>query len=339
LDMARIHHLRGNLYFPLGKLEGCLSEHEKALKFAERSGSAEYTARALGGLGDAYYALGRMKTAHRYFERCIDLCRTNGFGSIEVAYLNMRADTHYYQGNLTEGLADCQKAIDMAATVGNRRAEFFGHWSVLMHCFESHRRHDVAARRSFAAARELAERLGLRRGEPMVAMARCWLDVLDEHPIDVDAELRRGYAICQETGVTFIGPWVLGTLARLTSNPETREWALREGERTLNEQVCVSHNYTCFYRYAMDSLLAAGLWAEADRYARLLEEYTHSEPIPICDFFIARARALSAFGRDQRNAALTQELRHLRDEARRMGLNSDLPALQDALDAAAELNR
>ena len=106
LDLARIHHLRGNLYFPLGNLEGCLREHEKALKFAEEMcGSAEYTARALGGLGDAYYALGRMRTAHRYLERCLDLCRANGFGSIEVAYMTMQLDTHFYQGNLPETFA------------------------------------------------------------------------------------------------------------------------------------------------------------------------------------------------------------------------------------------
>jgi tetratricopeptide (TPR) repeat protein len=339
LDLARIHHLRGNLYFPLGKLKGCLSEHEKALKFAEKCGSAGYTARALGGLGDAYYALGRMKTAHRYLDRCIDLCRANGFGSIEVAYLVMRTDTHYYQGNIQEGLADCQKAIEMAAVVGNRRAEFFGHFALANYSVELHGRADVTAKRSFAAARDLMERLGLRRCEPLVIMARCWLDVLDRQPIDVDAEMRRAYAICQETGVTFAGPWVLGALARLTKNPETRDWALREGQRVLSEQVCVSHNYHYFYRYAIDSLLAARLWAEAERYALELEEYTRPEPLPLCDFFIARARALADFGRGQRGTALIQKLRHLRDEATRMDLQSDLPALEEVLDGVAELNR
>src|SRR6185436_8284213 len=205
LDLARIHHLRGNLYFPLGNLEGCLREHEKALRFAEMCGSAEYTARALGGLGDAYYALGRMRTAHRYLERCLDLCRSNGFGSIEVAYMTMLLDTHFYQGNLPGTFGDCQKAIDMSAAVGNRRAEFFTHWCLIGYAVELHCGADMAVRRSFAAAQEIVERLGLRRCEPIVAMARCWLSVLDRQPIDVDAELRRAYVICQETGVTFAG--------------------------------------------------------------------------------------------------------------------------------------
>jgi class 3 adenylate cyclase/tetratricopeptide (TPR) repeat protein len=333
LDLARIHHLRGNLYFPLGKLEGCLSEHEKALKFAEMCGSAEYTARALGGLGDAYYALGRMKTAHRYFDRCIELCRTHGFGSIEGAYLSMRSDTHFYQGQLPDAIADCQKAIEMAVAVGNRRAEFFGHLALLGLLLDVDCAAGTAAKKSFAAARSLVESLGLRRSEPLIIMIGCWLDTLDGRLADVDAELRRAYAICQETGVTFVGPWVLGVLARLTRNSGTREWAIREGQQVLSEQVCVSHNYTYFYRYAMDSLLAAGHWVAVEQFASRLEEYTGPEPLPLCDFLIARARALAAFGRGQRGADLMQEVRHLRDNAKLMGLNSNVPALQEALDA------
>jgi hypothetical protein len=102
----------------------------------------------------------------------------------------------------------------------------------------------------------------------------------------------------------------------------------------LNDQVCVSHNYINFYRYAMDSLLAARLWAEAELYALKLEEYTRPEPLPVCDFFAARTRALSAFGRGEHDDTSLQELRRLRDEAKLMGLNSDIPALQEALDAA-----
>jgi hypothetical protein len=27
-ELARIHHLRGNIFFPLGNIEGCREEHE-----------------------------------------------------------------------------------------------------------------------------------------------------------------------------------------------------------------------------------------------------------------------------------------------------------------------
>src|SRR4030095_4175761 len=32
LELARLHHLRGNLCFPLGKVEKCLCEHQSALE-------------------------------------------------------------------------------------------------------------------------------------------------------------------------------------------------------------------------------------------------------------------------------------------------------------------
>jgi len=140
-------------------------------------------------------------------------------------------------------------------------------------------------------------------------MGSCKLSIFERQPIDVEAELRRAYAICQETGVTtFAGPWVLGMLASLTKDPETRDWALREGQRVLSEQICVSRNYIYFYRYAMDASISARHWADAERYALKLEEYTGPEPLPVCDFFVARARALSKVGRHQQDGVLVMEL-------------------------------
>ena len=84
-ELARLHHLRGNIFFPLGNIDGCRQEHERGLGYARRSSSAEAEARALGGLGDAAYAQGRMRTAFEYFSRCVSLSREHGFGRIEVA--------------------------------------------------------------------------------------------------------------------------------------------------------------------------------------------------------------------------------------------------------------
>jgi RNase P protein component len=84
----------------------------------------------------------------------------------------------------------------------------------------------------------------------------------------------------------------------------------------------------------MESLLNARRWAEVERYAKLLEEYTRSEPLPICDFIIiARARALAAHGTGKPDSALTQELQHLCEEAERMSFGADLSALRAAHDS------
>ena len=63
IERAQIHNLRGNLYFPLGRIEECLAEHERSLRFARKAGSAEGEALALGGLGDGYYLRGHMRSA------------------------------------------------------------------------------------------------------------------------------------------------------------------------------------------------------------------------------------------------------------------------------------
>jgi hypothetical protein len=55
-ELARLHHLRGNLHFMLGNLAGCREQHERALEHAGRAGSPELEARALSGLGDAAWA-------------------------------------------------------------------------------------------------------------------------------------------------------------------------------------------------------------------------------------------------------------------------------------------
>ena len=81
-ELARLHHLRGNIFFPLGNIEGCGQEHERGLSYARRSGSAEAEARALGGLADAAYAQGRMRTAFEHFSSCVSLSREHGFGRI-----------------------------------------------------------------------------------------------------------------------------------------------------------------------------------------------------------------------------------------------------------------
>ena len=90
-ELARLHFLRGNLYFPRGQIERCLAEHQRSLELARAGGSAELEAQAQGGLGDAEYVRGRMLSAGRHFRACIELCRQHGFGRIEVASLPMAA--------------------------------------------------------------------------------------------------------------------------------------------------------------------------------------------------------------------------------------------------------
>jgi hypothetical protein len=108
---------------------------------------------------------------------------------------------------------------------------------------------------------------------------------------------------------------------------------LDEGEKIL-QAGAVSHNHFYFYAEGMEACLESQQWEEVERYATALEEFTRAEPLPWCDFFIARGRTLAAYGRGRRDDSTIQGLRGLRDRAERIGLRIALPALDSALTAA-----
>ena len=125
-ERARLHHLRGNIFFPLGRIDGCRDEHERGLAHARRSGSPEAEARALGGLADAAYAQGRMRTAFEHFSRCVELSREHGLGRIEVANRSMVGFSRMYLNEARQARDDGAAAVRAAALVGQPRAEMLG---------------------------------------------------------------------------------------------------------------------------------------------------------------------------------------------------------------------
>ena len=90
-ELAEIHNLLGNLYFPRGNVDACLEEHRLSLHHARAAGAPRLEVRALGGIGDAQYARGRFQSAQACFEQCLALCRENAFDEIQAAYLPMAA--------------------------------------------------------------------------------------------------------------------------------------------------------------------------------------------------------------------------------------------------------
>ena len=54
---------------------------------------------------------------------------------------------------------------------------------------------------------------------------------------------------------------------------------------------------------------------------------------PWSDLFIARGRALAAFGRGKPSEALIQQLKELRNEAEQVGFAIALPAIEKALES------
>jgi class 3 adenylate cyclase/tetratricopeptide (TPR) repeat protein len=327
VELARLHHLRGNLCFPLGKLEECLHEHQSALDLARAAGATEYEARALGGLGDGEYARGRMASAHHYFSRCVKLAKEHGAGRVEVANLSMVAHTEIYLARFPAALQSSQAAVELAARVSHNRAEIIAH-NAAINTFRSIGEYESAEPHVESTLR-LARSLGAKRFEGMALHDQAMVLAAQGHRTQALDSIRAGLAISREAGLNFVGPWILGHLAVLTDDHYERREALTEGECILAEGA-VGHNHLWFRRYAIETSIISEEWEEAERHATELAGYTHSEPLPWADFFIAFGRTLADRGRHalgRRDGALQQ----LREEALRLQFRSVLPLIDKAL--------
>ncbi|MGI9391783.1 MAG: adenylate/guanylate cyclase domain-containing protein [Boseongicola sp.] len=330
LELSKLHHLRGNLHFPLGEIDQCWEEHNKALECAREAGSPEWEARALGGLADAEYARGRHLTVDHYLDQCFELCHRHGYGRIEVANLSQAGGggSKFYRGELIQALENSLNSDAMARTVGHTRAEIIAQLSCFI-CFFAMSELDQA-RHHVDRAKELIEIIGARRFMARAVQYEGKIENWDGNKAKALVCLRGALEISRDTSIQYAGPSILADIAFVTDDPAERAAALKEGEELLAKG-SLSHNYFEFYGSAIDISLKWKDWDNAERYVDALEDYTRLEPLALCDLLIARGRTLAAFGRGQHDDKAVCELQRLRDEARHMGLKVALPLLDEAL--------
>ncbi|BAN27589.1 adenylate/guanylate cyclase domain-containing protein [Caballeronia insecticola] len=327
-EEARIHFLRGNLCFPRGDIEGCVREHARSLALARDVHDPEQEAAALGGLGDAEYMRGRMISAHDAFSRCIALCQRHGFGRIEVANLPMRAITAWFAGTPKAGLDAALPSVAAAEKVGHLRALAVAHHAA-WHCL-----HDLAqwdrAWDHVAPALQCARELKSRRFEGEALALRAELQRIEGRRDAALDDIEEALSISRETGMAYLGAAYLGTLARITDDAAVCERALAEGEALLVAGA-VSHNHFLFRRDAIDACLDRSLWDAAAHHATAFEDYARREPSPFSAFVVARARALVAYGRGNREPSSVDQLRQLVQEGSAAGFVYAIEAINNAL--------
>lgn len=326
-ELARLHHLRGNIFFPLGKIEGCAAEHKRSLAYARRSNSPEAEARSLGGLGDAAYAQGRMRTAVEHFSRCVALSREHGFGRIEVANRSMVGFSRVYLNELREAREDGAACARAAALVGQPRAEMLGETMQVFACYELGAYDEMKVH--LDREMRLIRLLGARRFEAQNLKLNGRLLLATGQRAEAEASLRAALAICRSAGMGFCGPSVISALSWAVEEPAERDGLLAEGEALLR-QGSLAHNHFWFYRDAIDAMIAAQDWAGARRYADALEAYSAAEPLPWSALFIARGRALAAALEAGANAARA-ELQRIHGALRAAEFRTYLPAVEAAL--------
>jgi tetratricopeptide (TPR) repeat protein len=327
LELARVYQLRGGVHFLRGETEACIEANKTALHYAEAAGSLEIKAQTLSGLGDAEYARGRMISSHRYFDECIEISREQGLGKILAANLSMRGSGYRYQNERALALRDFEEAVSLAEETGQPRAEMIALYAgEVLAEWGNLDEGERWLKRRLALARRLGSRVF--EGQALKDLS----EIVYRRGFRDEAERLAQEAVdtLRDGGMAFSGAGALGMLALATRNSDRRRSALSEAEELLRGDN-ISHNYLGFYPRAMETCLQTGERDEVDRYAQALEDYTSAEPLPYIDFFIARGRALAAFGRGNRDEATMQELQRLRDEAERVGLKLAMHALEEAL--------
>ena len=325
-DLSRLHYLRGAIGFASGTIEACSTSHGHALVFARRARSPLLEARALSGLGDAEYARGRMRKAFDYFEHCLALCEEHGLGQVEAANRFMLGTVRIYLNQLDRALEDALGSATMAARVGHKRAEIVSRltcgWIYIA------RAEFDQAEAQATAGLKLAIEIGARRFEPFLNESIARIQLARGERTAAQSTLADAMVVCRETGLAFIGPWVLATQALVSEDENQIDACLAEGARLLAGG-CVGHNYFRFYQTAMELALERAHWTEARAYAQALERYTEADPVPWSSFYIDRARALASAGEQHADAA--PRLDTLREQALEAGLLDTLPAIERAL--------
>ena len=86
----------------------------------------------------------------------------------------------------------------------------------------------------------------------------------------------------------------------------------------------------------MEIGLERGDWEMLQRASDALTNFTRDEPLPLSNYYIARAQALRNFYQDQDRDRVIGNLQELKLQAEQVGLNNALPRIETALREAGD---
>lgn len=331
LELARIHHMRGNVAFVQGNVALCDAEQQLSLDHARAAGSAEIEAQAYSGLADAYYMQGRMITSFRNYERAIEVGREHDLLAVQAGSIPAIAHGYLFQNRFDDLHGLISDGMALIQQVGHLRAEAI--FRINCGGIFCEFLDPAVALEASAKSAEIFDRIGAKIWEPLTLILRARsLEQLG----DADGALtaaRRGAELASETSRALLGPWNMGVLALISEDPTERRLALDTGDEMVADGV-VGHCQLWFYRDAIEACLRAGDLDGVDRYVGLLEEFTAPEPLPWSDFFIARGRALAAHARSPDKPEVRDRLRELLQTAATIKMGTAIPAIEQALGKA-----
>ncbi|WP_170454114.1 adenylate/guanylate cyclase domain-containing protein [Ruegeria arenilitoris] len=316
-DLAQISYVRGNIYFPLGRVSDALQSNEKALTLARKLESVRLEVGALSGFGDANFMNAAMRTAAGFYTQAVERARDKGLVRDLAANLHNLSVARSYSGDVAQGRADAQEAIEISQKYFAFVPECVAQTCLGVACtFQD----DMdGALQAFIQSADIAQRVGAKRLEAQALehLARAQVYAGQRH--EAEQVGRRAVEIALEHGRNFVGPKALSALALALDDPDAQDDLLDQGVRILGEG-CVGHSHLHFYADACAVMLARQNWDRAIRFADALSEFTASEPLPMADLSIRHTRLLAATG--QQGLALSDhaEFTELRSQFDDLGV-------------------
>jgi class 3 adenylate cyclase len=317
LELAsRCHHLRGNLLFPLGRVDECMAEHRIALTLAERAQSPELVSRALGGLADAFYAQGRMRSMRDALERCITAARAAGAAGVEVANRPMASFAETCMLRLDRARELAEEARLLALQAQNRRAELIALHGLMVAAIEAD--DPEAGLPHVERSQQIVTELGAWRFESENLIFAAQLEQAAGRPDAAARMAREAVSLCRDHALAYLGGTVLGIGAALTDNAAERAAWLEQGDALLAVPT-LGHNHLFFRRNAIDASLKAGRPEEMRRHAHALSAFVAAEPLPFTDLVIQRALLLADVVDGRSTPADRADLSRLAEQTVRAG--------------------
>ncbi len=327
-DLAQINYVRGNIYFPLGRVQDAMNSNRTALTLARKLGSARLEVGALSGFGDANFMNAAMQTAAGFYTQAVERAREKGLVRDLAANLHNLSVARSYTGDVAQGLADAQEAIDVSQKYFAFVPECVAQTCLGVACtFQG----DIdGALEAFARSAAIAQRVGARRLE---AQALEHLARTQAFGGEIGAARETGQKavdIALEHGRNFVGPKALSALALALDDPDRQDDLLAQGAVIIAEG-CVGHSHLHFYTDASAVMLARHDWDRAVAFADDLAAFTASEPLPMVDLSIRQTRILAEAGRAGVNPRTHAEFGALQSGFAQMGISRSLTGSLDFL--------
>jgi len=201
-------------------------------------------------------------------------------------------------------------------------------WRLNLLALNEETSHSLGVRPVFERAQAMALEIGAKRfaAENLAFLGES--ERLMGRPDRARPLLEEALGLCRDTGMSFIGPAVLGYLAAAAvDEPAVRGAALDEGD-SLMAGGGIAHNHLLFGAAALETCLLSGDWARAEGYADFIDRAFAVEPMPFARFLAARGRVLARHraagaardrGEKDRSEEDRDDLARIAREGRRLG--------------------